>query len=158
MKRRAVYSLIFLVFMLGISDVAWGLQAGEVAPDFALKDLTGKYVSLSGYKGKVVYLLFGATWCPYCVAEIPKITEIHAKYSQKGLVLLNIDILESREKVLAFANRKKLVFPVLLDDDGEIAQRYGVIGVPTKVLIDRTGKVVCINCPSIEEKLAQLLP
>ena len=132
-----------------------GLQ--EKAPDFTLKDLQGRKFRLSENKGKPVLLIFGATWCPYCLEEIPRLKEIYADYGKRGLIMVNIDIQESRDKVSRFANKYKLPYRVLLDETAEVAGNYGVQGVPTMVLLDRNGMILCRQCRAVEPFLEKML-
>ena len=128
----------------------------EKAPDFTLNDLQGRKFRLSGNKGKPVLLVFGATWCPFCREEIPHLKDIYAAYGKKGLVLVGIDIQESRAKVSAFANNYKLPYGLLLDEKAEVAKNYGVQGIPMLVLIDREGRILCRQCSTVEPLLDQM--
>ena len=111
-------------------------------PDFTLMDLDGEAVTLSQYKGqRPVLLVFWATWCPYCVEEMPNLVALQERYADR-LQILAIDIQESHAKVASYASKRKLNFPILLDEDGDVSARYGVVGVPTLVLIDKEGKGV----------------
>jgi peroxiredoxin len=126
------------------------------ALDFTLEDLDGNTVKLSYYTGQGVLLVFGTTWCPYCRKEIPQLKELYTKYKEKGFEILNIDIQESKDKVSEYANEHKLPYKVLLDTDGRVASMYGVRGVPTKVLINKDGTILCVACRSIDIMLELL--
>jgi peroxiredoxin len=125
----------------------------NIAPDFVLKDLNGREVRMSQFKGRVVFLVFGTTWCPQCREDISLYKDIYSRYSSKGLVVLAIDVLESQKKAAAFAKRHDLPYPVLLDSNGKVMSSYGVLGVPVKILIDRSGRIICWNCRSLEALL-----
>lgn len=127
---------------------------GSAAPDFVLKDVRGKDVRLSRYRDRVVLLVFMTTWCSYCRAEIPYLKDLHARYGPKGLVILNIDIQEPREKAAAYAAKHDLPFNTLLDIQGNVMQQYAVRGVPSKTLIGRNGQILCLNCRVLESHLA----
>lgn len=129
----------------------------EKAPDFVLKDLQGRKFRLSENTGKPVLLIFGTTWCPYCRDEIPRLKDIYANYGKRGLVILNINIQESKKKVSRFADSYKLPYRVLLDEKADVAESYGVQGVPTMVLIDKKGMIVCRRCRSIEPLIERML-
>ncbi len=132
-------------------------QSVEVkAPDFVLEDLKGNQVMLSDYKGKAVLLVFTATWCPYCRAEIPHLKKIYSKYNAKGLEIIYIDIQESREKVSSFMTKHNIPFKTLLDKDGKVAYLFGVRGIPTKFLISKDGTILCMACRSIDVMLDML--
>jgi peroxiredoxin len=126
------------------------------APDFVLEDLKGNQVMLSDYKGKAVLLVFTATWCPHCRAEIPHLKEIYSKYYAKGLEIIYIDIQESREKVSSFMTKHNIPFKTLLDKDGKVAYRFGVRGIPTKFLIGKDGTILCMACRSVDGMLDKL--
>ncbi len=132
-----------------------GGERESIAPDFAIKNLQGQDIRLSQYRGRVVLLLFTTTWCGYCRAETPYLKDLHTRYGPQGLVILNVDIQESRDKVAAFARRNDLPYETLLDSEGDVMQQYGVRGVPFKVLIDRAGQIVCWNCRSLDALLEQ---
>jgi len=155
MKKTVCLLLIVITFFLAKTGLA---QTSDMAPDFTLRDLYGQSVKLSSYLGKPVFLVFGTTWCPNCKAELPQMKSLYEKYKNKGLIMFNIDIQESREKVMSFAQKRNISFPVLLDTDGSVADAYGILGVPAKVLIDRKGKIICWNCRTLEDKLKQLMP
>jgi len=126
------------------------------APDFILEDLKGKKVKLSDYNRKHVLLAFGATWCRYCRAEIPQLKEIYSKYKEKGLEIINIYTQESKEKVSSFTTKYELPYKVLLDMEGRVAYRYGVRGVPTNILINRDGTIICMACRDVDVLLSML--
>ncbi len=128
----------------------------EKAPDFTLKDLQGRKFSLNENKGKPVLLVFSTTWCPYCIEEIPRLKDIYAKYGTKGLLMLQVDIQESQAKVAKFVEKHKLPYRVLLDETADVAKSFGVQGVPTLVLLDKDGMIVCRQCPTIEPLLDKM--
>ena len=125
------------------------------ASDFTLKDLDGRSVRLSDYKGRTIVLYFMATWCPECRGAIPQLKDIYSSYNARGLVLLAINVMESKDKVAAFSRKYNLPYPVLLDEDGKVYRSYGVGGVPVKALVDRNGRIICWNCRSFDDLLAK---
>lgn len=129
----------------------------EKAPDFVLKDLNDKEVAFSAFKGKIVLLVFGTTWCPYCRIEIPYLKELYAKYPREEFEIINIDIQESKKKVSAHVNKNKLPFITLLDTDGTVARLYKVRGVPTKILVSKEGTILCEACRSVDIMLDRQL-
>jgi peroxiredoxin len=133
-------------------------SAEVIAPDFSLKDLQGKTFKLSRYYGKPVLLFFGATWCPSCRAEIPAYKNIYTTYSKSSLEVVYIDIMEPVEKVARFAKTNSLTYKVLIDEDGNVADNYGIIGVPTLILIDKKGYVAEISYRTSDLHLNMLFP
>ena len=113
----------------------------DKAPDFILKDIQGGKFSLNDQRGKPVLLIFGTTWCPACRDEIPRLKDIYARYAEKGLIMVNIDIQESRDKVSRYADKYELPYRVLLDENGDVAKTYGIRGVPTLILLDEEGMI-----------------
>lgn len=126
-----------------------------LAPDFTLKDFNGKDFRLSNYKGKIILLNFMTTWCPECKASISYLKSIHAKFNQRGLIILNINVMQSEEKVAAFSKKNDLPFPTLMDREGKISKNYGVVGVPVKVLIDREGRISCWNSNTMDKQIEE---
>jgi peroxiredoxin len=148
---------LFLPFAYPAAGNARDGLLREKAPDFTLKDLQGIKFTLSENKGKPVLLVFGATWCPYCISDIPRLKEIYADYGKRGLIMVNIDIQESLDKVSRFAKKYQLPYRVLLDETAEVAEKYGVQGVPTTVLLDKNGMIVCRQCRAVEPFLEKML-
>jgi len=112
------------------------------APDFTLRDLEDRKVSLRDFQGKLVFLNFWATWCPPCRYEMPSMESLYKEFKGKGLVVLAINLKEGKEKVRSFMVSERLTFPALLDYSGEVAQRYGVRGIPTTFLINGKREIV----------------
>jgi thiol-disulfide isomerase/thioredoxin len=110
--------------------------------DFTMKDLAGKDVALSSFKGKVVLLNFWATWCGPCKAEIPGFVELQEKYKDK-LVIVGFSVDDPADKAKAFADEYKINYPILLGEGREDVQdSYGPIwGIPASFLISKDGKV-----------------
>jgi thiol-disulfide isomerase/thioredoxin len=110
--------------------------------DFTMKDLDGKSVELSSYKGKVVLLNFWATWCGPCKAEIPGFVELQEKYKD-DLVIVGFSVDDPADKAKAFAAEYKINYPVLLGEGREdVQESYGPIwGIPASFLISKDGKV-----------------
>jgi peroxiredoxin len=125
----------------------------SIAADFSLKDLKGNLVRLEDYKGSPILLDFMTTRCSACRDSIPHLKQIHARYSGKGLVILAIAVQETQPRAAAFSKKYDLPFPVLLDSEAKVAQRYGVMGVPVTALINREGRIICWNCRSLDDLL-----
>lgn len=112
------------------------------AMDFKLKDLNGKEVSLSNYKGKKVFLNFWATWCPPCKAEMPEMEKLYQETKDSDLVILAVNLDEDKDTVQKFINSNKYNFPVLLDTGNIVASQYEVVSIPTSFFIDKEGNIV----------------
>ncbi len=131
-------------------------QVGKLAPDFQLAGLDGQAVSLSDFRGRPVFLNFWATWCGPCRHEMPFIQEIfeEKEWSDKGLVILAIDIGESSTQVREFIESNSLFFPVLLDTDKEVASEYNIRGIPTSFFIDKDGIIQVMKIGAFPSKAA----
>ncbi len=133
-------------------------EMAEKAPDFVLTDLQGQKFRLSDHRGKrPVLIIFSTTWCTFCKAEIPHFKALHATYAKQGLEVVNIDIQESKEKVAKFTAQNQLPYRVLLDRDGTVSGVYEVRGVPTMVLVDKKGMIVCRQCRAVETMLDSIM-
>lgn len=107
--------------------------------DFTLEDLNGSKVTLSGLKGKKVFLNFWATWCPPCKAEMPDIEKLYQETKEDDLVILAVNVGEDKKTVQDFIADNKYNFSVLLDVTGEVSRMYQVSGIPTSYFIDTGG-------------------
>ena len=111
---------------------------------------TGQQQTLSGLKGKVVFLNFWATWCGPCRAEMPSMEALFNRYKDKGLEMLAVNCLEKENEVIAFMESNGLTFPTALDLEGRVSNSYGIQGIPTTFLIDRSGNLVVRLVGSID--------
>ena len=138
-------------------------KVGKPAPEFQLPNLEGQSISLGDFRGKSVLINFWTTWCPPCRSEMPYIQEVYEEWSDKGLVVLAIDIGESSSKVENFMQNYNLSFPVLLDSNQNVALKYRIRAIPTTFFIDKDGIIQDISIgafPSkaeIEESLSKII-
>ncbi len=131
---------------------AEGTQVGDLAPDFQLQNLDGQVISFSDLRGKPVLLNFWATWCSPCRAEMPHIQQIYEEWSDRGLMLLAVDIGESSSIVKEFVQSNGLSFSVLLDTKKDVAQSYGIQGIPTTFFIDKDGVIQGLRLGAFQNK------
>jgi thiol-disulfide isomerase/thioredoxin len=110
---------------------------------FTLKDVEGKPVKLSDYKGKVILLDFWATWCGPCKVEIPWFIEFQKTYGAKGFQVLGVSVDDTPDKLRPYVADMKMNYPVLQGlSDEKILDAYGpMLGIPVSVLISRDGRV-----------------
>jgi peroxiredoxin len=117
------------------------VKIGQPAPDFSTLDLSNQTVSLSSYRGKKVVLLdFWATWCGPCRMEMVELQTLQKKFSAADFEILSLNQQEAADQVRQFIRRKQYDFHVLLDD-GAASAKYGVRGIPTLVLVDKSGVI-----------------
>ncbi len=124
--------------------------------NFTLKDVAGRDVRLSQYKGRVVLLNFWATWCGPCRTEIPSLVSLYRDYQDRGLVVLGVSVDSEVHLVKPFARVMKMNYPVLIGAGHEdLGDAFGpFMGFPTSVLIARDGRM-CVRHVGILSK-AQL--
>jgi peroxiredoxin len=128
------------------------------APDFTLRDLDGDSFNLKAERGKMVLIIFTTTWCPSCRASIPTYRELYQAYGKRGMVMVNIDLQEPRERVSQFAKTNRLPYRVLLDEEGSVGVAYGIVGVPALVLINQDGETISSDTAVILEILGRVFP
>lgn len=107
-----------------------------------LKDIKGKNISLSDFKGKIVFLNFWTTWCPTCRIEMPSMEKLHQKFKNKDFAMVTVNLRESASKVKAFFKKFKLTFTALLDSTGEVGASFGIRAIPTTYILDKTGRII----------------
>ena len=112
------------------------------SPGFSTENAAGNRVDFASFRGKLVVLNFWATWCPPCRLEMPSMERLYREFRGKGLEVVAVNFMESAEQVRGFAEEQKLTYPMLLDKEGEIAGKYGVMRLPVTVLIGREGEVI----------------
>jgi thiol-disulfide isomerase/thioredoxin len=135
-----------------------GVPVGDIAPDFTLKDPSGKEHKLSEYRGKIVVLDFWATWCGPCQMAMPGIQAVHEKFKGKGVEVFGVNCWESADPA-AFMKDKGFTYGLLLKGD-DVAKDYRVSGIPTFYVVGPDGRIIysAIGAdPSLEETLGNLI-
>jgi thiol-disulfide isomerase/thioredoxin len=133
-------------------SVANASSAAKPAPDVTLKDLDGKDLSLTQYRGKVVLVNFWATWCEPCQVEIPWLIEMQQKYSAKGFTVLGIAMDEEgapvvipwvqKERFDVNGSKSQMNYPIVIGNDTVADKFGGLLGYPTSILVSRDGKIL----------------
>jgi peroxiredoxin len=123
-------------------------QVGAEAPDFELTTLAGDTLKLSELRGKVVWLSFGATWCPDCHRETPVLQGAHEAYGE-DLVVLAVDMREEAATVQGYVDRNQVTYTIVLDPDGAVTERYRVQFIPTSFFIDVDGIIRAAHIDAI---------
>ncbi len=112
-------------------------RSGQRFPDFSLEALDGKKYTFSEFAGRPIIVNFWATWCDPCKAEMPLFEAVHRQNSE--LVVLGVNYNEPVNIIRRFVEERELTFPILLDLDGKMAERFQVFGFPTTYFVDRDG-------------------
>ncbi len=118
-----------------------GTRVGNRAGEFTIARLDGSEFRMADYRGKkAVGLVFWATWCPNCLAEIPTIKAFHANYQNDiELLAINVAINDSVEKIDQYRTEHGVNYPMAFDEEGGVVNQYAVVGTPTILIIDVDG-------------------
>jgi thiol-disulfide isomerase/thioredoxin len=136
--------------------------ASAVAPDFSLPDLSGKPVTLSDFRGKVVLLDFWATWCEPCREEIPHFVELQDQYRSQGLQIIGVAMDDGPQPVRDFYRQLKMNYVVVMGN-AKVGELYGgVLGLPVAFAIGRDGRIYAkhigaTNIATLEREIGSLL-
>ena len=126
---------------LAISLPALAGSAGDAAPAFTLASRSGPAVSLTQYRGQVVMINFWASWCGPCRQEMPLLESIYKKYNRLGFTLLGVNVEPDSQAANDWLKQTPVSFPILYDKDSKVSKLYDVAGMPSTVIIDRSGKL-----------------
>lgn len=151
--------IVVIILTLGLLIASCGGETsqnpwiGKPAPDFQFQGSDDEQpVSLSDLKGKPVLINFWATRCGPCRVEMPYLQQVYDEWQVKGLLLLAINIGESPSEIAEFMQSQELSFPVLLDSEGEIAQKYNIQYIPSTFFIDKDGIIQDMRVGSFQSK------
>lgn len=121
-----------------------GIEEGDTAPDFTLKNLQGEHLKLSDFRGKNVLLNFWASWCGPCEVEMPEMQRYYEDHKDEDFTILAVNVTESEasiSNVSSFVNDYGLTFPVVLDVESDAANTYEASRLPTSYFIDKQGVI-----------------
>lgn len=128
-------------------------EEGALAPDFLLEQVDAPDLRLSDFRGQPVVLNFWATWCSPCRKEMPQFVDAYDKYRDEGLVIIGLNLQEGETIARNFAEDFGMEFPIVIDRDGEMRDRYRLLGLPSTYFIGRDGVVRSIfRGPFVEEQ------
>jgi peroxiredoxin len=139
-RKVFLIACFFLLAAMGTNAPA-GAEKTK-APDFSLKDLSGKNFSLSSLKGKVIILNFWSITCPPCLSEMSSLNRLHNEMKSRGLEVVAVSSDRSVGEVNTYLNKKGFGFQIIMDDARTVARLYTVFSLPTTFLIDRNGFIV----------------
>jgi peroxiredoxin len=155
-----------LTLVLSLSLLFATLTTAEAGTNFTVRDINGRYVRLSDFKGKLLFMTFFATWCKPCLQELKHLVKLRKKYKSKGFEVLavSLDGPETRAKVKPLAKRYKLKYPVVLDTENQVARLYNPRRAQPFSLLMKNGKVLkthesfqVSDVPKIEEEIVENL-
>ncbi|WP_274364468.1 redoxin domain-containing protein [Paenibacillus thermotolerans] len=159
-KKRLQIAIFAVVLLIAGYTVAGGAfqddkkppEAGDRVPSFALEDLKGEQVSISDYRGKIAVINFWGTFCPPCVEETPALQRMYEKYKDEGVAIIGVNLGEKPlVRVTNFVDRFNVTYPILLDPELDIRDRFGVRSYPTTFFVDADGTVQEIKVGGMTE-------
>ena len=163
MKKNTLLSFCLLLMLCFAMPASAYLQPGSEAPDFELSGLDGKTVRLSDFKGQIIILQLGTTWCPDCVGLSNDLMKIGPFLNDHGVVLVDVFIQESSRSVSNFLRDKNFAMPIVpLLDDGQAHRAYQVYLIPRLLIIDQQFRIVHdglrLNPEAVQDKITALQP
>lgn len=144
-----------------LGDAAWGI--GLPALELRLRTLAGTTIDLADLRGRAVWVVFTATWCPSCRDDASTMNRLLAEYRDRGLAVLAVDVREDPATVQAFASSTDPTYELVLDTDGSTARRWGAVVLPTHLFVDpdgivRGGAVGTLPDDLVATRIEELLP
>ena len=150
-KSKLVLILVFIIMSFSAFAVKSNKKEDVKMPNIVLYDQYGKKHNIEEYKGKVVVINFWATWCGYCVQEIPEFEKVYKEFgsNKKDVIILgvagpkskenqnNVDV--EKDKVISFLKKKNITYPSLMDETGKSFDDYKVRALPMTYVINKDG-------------------
>jgi thiol-disulfide isomerase/thioredoxin len=122
---------------MGVTKISQALPV-----EIELKDLNGRPVSLSDFRGKIVFLNFWTTWCFDCRIEMPHMEKLHQKFKNKEFEMVAVNLQEPVSQVKQFFRDYKLTFTTLLDSDGAVGAHFRITSIPTTFILNKQGIII----------------
>ncbi|MDI6640928.1 MAG: TlpA disulfide reductase family protein [Elusimicrobiota bacterium] len=139
--RKYLLASVSLIFLVAACKSKVTTEKETPAPDFTLPKLTGKTLTLSELRGKVIILDFWATWCPPCRAEIPFFVELQNEYKEQlAIVGVCLDR-DDRDNIKKFIEKIGINYPIVMGDPKVVKDYGGIKGIPTTFIIDKNGNI-----------------
>ncbi|KIQ85255.1 hypothetical protein RW25_12420 [Bacillus sp. L_1B0_8] len=131
------------------------IAENELAPDFILNTINKEKIQLSKMKKDGIIINFWGTWCEPCQREMSAFQNIYKVYKEKDIEIISINSQESEIAVKNFIKEKNLSFPVVIDTNGQIGNKYQVTTLPATYLIDSRGKIIKKHAGEMNENMLE---
>lgn len=122
------------------ANLTTGPSVGQLAPNFRLQELEGNEVELADMRGHLVVLNFWATWCIFCVSEMPALQRLSERYGSE-IMIVGINVGQSGSAASMFATNERITYPLVLDSKGDVTEAYRVYAMPSTFVLDRDGVI-----------------
>ncbi len=122
------------------ANLPTGPDVGQLAPNFQLQDLAGNVVELAAMRGQPVVLNFWATWCIFCVSEMPALQRLAERFGSE-ITIIGVNVGQSLSDASAFATNEQITYPLVLDSNGDVTENYRIYAMPSTFVIDRDGVI-----------------
>ena len=150
-KSKLVLILVFIIMSFSVFAAKSNKKEDVKMPNIVLYDQYGQKHNIEEYKGKVVVINFWATWCGYCVEEMPEFEKVYKEFgsNKKDVIILgvagpkskenlnNVDV--EKDKVISFLKKKNITYPSLMDETGKSFDDYKVRALPMTYVINKDG-------------------
>ena len=150
-KSKLVLILVFIIMSFSVFAAKSNKKEDVKMPNIVLYDQYGKKHNIEEYKGKVVVINFWATWCGYCVQELPEFEKVYKEFgsNKKDVIILgvagpkskenqnNVDV--EKDKIISFLKKKNITYPTLMDEVGKSFDDYKVRALPMTYVINKDG-------------------
>ena len=162
MRHLPLTGLLLLLLAIVGGSVAFevashGSATRERAPALPSDVLVGPRVTLTSLRGTPAVISFWASWCGPCRREAPELERLHRSLGDRAKVV-GVNSMDELKAARTFARDHRLTFPSLRDGDGAVGRAYGLVGLPTTIVLDSHGQIASVlNGPQTESSLREAL-